>query len=317
MANLPDKRQSDLIERRPETNPALVYLASLAETGRRSMRSRLESVAELLGHDRLETVPWAELDYEHLQALRTKLSENYAPASVNTTLSGLRGVLRAAWRLGQITGEHYQRATDVGNVTGSRLPAGRRLTSGELSALMKTCAQDNTPAGARDAAIIALAYAAGLRRAELADLRKQDLTRDGQTWVVRVLGKRDKERLAYVDNGAAQALEAWLQVRGDSDGPLFWRGRRGGHLVTGKGLSAQAVRNIIVRRAEEAGVKHCTPHDLRRSFVSDLLAAGVDLATVSNMAGHESIDTTARYDRRGEEAKRQGATRLHVPFYGN
>jgi site-specific recombinase XerD len=296
-----------------DTNPAAVYLARLRETGRRSMAQRLDTIAQMLGCDGWQATPWERLEYAHVEALKSKLAEDYAPASVNATLSAVRGVLRCAWKMRLIDAETYHRIASVEGVTGSREPAGRALTQGELGAMMRAC--EDTPAGVRDGAIIAVSYAGGLRRAELAALDLEDLRDDdGQIIALRVLGKRNKERTVYIDNGGADALRDWLSVRGDAPGPFFWAGRRGGHLARGQRLSAQSIYAIIQRRAEQAGVKVTTPHDLRRSFVSDLLDSGVDISTVAKMAGHSSVNTTQRYDRRPEQAKRKAAGSLHVAY---
>jgi site-specific recombinase XerD len=74
------------------------------------------------------------------------------------------------------------------------------------------------------------------------------------------------------------------------------------------------VYKTVLKRASQVGIEHFSPHSLRRSFVSTLLNSGVDLATVSKMAGHANIQTTAMYDVRPGEVQRAGAEVLHIPY---
>jgi site-specific recombinase XerD len=313
LETLPLTEQSRTLPLPLDQNPAAVYLAGLSESGRRTMRAALDTVAGLVSNGRTDALglDWAALRFQHSQAIRAKLAESYAPATANKMLSALRGTLKAAWKLGQMSAEDYHRAAAVEAVKGETLPAGRSISHGELQALMDVCSQDQSAAGPRDAAIMGLLYACGLRRAELVALDVDDY--DVAAGELRVKGKRNKERLAHVVEGAAAALADWLTIRGDEPGPLFWPIRKGGHLKRGR-LTTQAVYYILQARADQAGVKDLSPHDLRRTFVGDLLDAGADIATVQKLAGHANVATTARYDRRPEEAKRKAARLLHVPY---
>lgn len=295
-----------------DRNPAAVYLAGLSATGRRTMHQALNSIAGMLatGADCL-SFPWAEIRFQHAAAIRARLAEQYSPATANKMLCALRGVLRAAWRLGQMGADDYQLAASVESVTGSTIPAGRELTPGELAALMATCENDPAAAGARDAAIIALMYSCGLRRDEVVKLDNYDA---GAGKIV-IHGKRNKERSAYLVNGAKRAMDDWQALRGAWAGPVFCPINKAGELQQ-RTMTNQAIYNLLAKRAAQAGVKDFSPHDLRRTFVSDLLDAGADIATVAKMAGHASVQTTARYDRRPEQAKQKAAGLLHIPYRG-
>ena len=129
-----------------------------------------------------------------------------------------------------------------------------------------------------------------------------------------IRGKRSKQRMAYLGDGALAVLMNWLEVRGQDPGPLFVPVKRGGALRYGRRLSPQSIYYLLKIRAKRSGVKPFTPHDLRRTFVSRLLDLGVDIAIVAKMAGHSNIQTTARYDRRPEEAKQRAARLLQIPY---
>lgn len=79
-------------------------------------------------------------------------------------------------------------------------------------------------------------------------------------------------------------------------------------------MTDSALKKALERRRRETSVGTFTPHDLRRSWISHLLERGGDIATVQKLAGHASVTTTARYDRRGDHVKKRTAELLHVPF---
>jgi site-specific recombinase XerD len=81
-----------------------------------------------------------------------------------------------------------------------------------------------------------------------------------------------------------------------------------------QGLSGSAAWAICKERGRKAGIRPPAPHDLRRTWTGDLLEAGVDLATVQKMAGHASVSTTGRYDRRDHGVQRKAAGQLLVPY---
>jgi site-specific recombinase XerD len=81
-----------------------------------------------------------------------------------------------------------------------------------------------------------------------------------------------------------------------------------------QGLSGSAGWAICKERGRKAGIQPPAPHDLRRTWTGDLLQAGVDLATVQKMAGHASVSTTGKYDRRDHSVQRRAAGQLHVPY---
>ena len=344
----------DALEVRPQqrsvANPAAIYLARLAEGSRRTMRQALSVVATFCvygsatahAHDDAdedalvavepEAFPWERLRAEHAKAIRAYLAQRYRFSTANKTLSALRGVLREAWELGLMTTDDYHRAAAVRAVKGERPPqaTGRALRQAELRQLIEACLTPTvqrkgepptvTPKDHRDAALVAAGYGCGLRRHEIAGLELADLDLAQRRFVVR--GKGNKERVVPIPPGAVRALRAYLDVRGDEPGPLFVRSKKGGQFVqmvtSDQGrlapITDQAVYHILQRRSEEAVVAPFSPHDLRRTYIGDLLDEGADLSVAQQLAGHASPTTTAGYDRRGERAKEQAASRLDVPY---
>jgi len=252
-----------------------------------------------------------------------------SPNTINRALAAVRWWAR---RLGDLAHESPElpparrreivtqsaRVAAVGDVRGKRPPKGRHIYPGELVALLRACAEDRRPGGARDAAMIALAWVTGMRRGEIAGLLLSDYTATAaDEGELRVRGKGDVVRVAWVFEGAAAALADWLALRGDVPGPLFCPVLKSGAIRAGRGVSPEAMAQMLAGRARRAGIdKPITWHDFRRTFAGNLLEAGHDLVTVQRLMGHATPATTALYDRRDESSRRRAVRSLHVPYGG-
>ena len=298
-------------------SPAEAYLNTLSVSGRRTQATALKNLAFLFSDGKLEDpnkFPWQRLRYEHSSGLAAYMVEiGYAKPTVNKHLVALRRVLEEAYRLGLYTDHDlFYHAQGVKSLRTQTIPRGRSLKMEELEALVRSSLADKNQAlGMRDAALINTLYAAALRRQEIVDLNLADLELSERK--LRVLGKGNKKRLVYLSEDAVKGLEAWLLLRGRKLGPLFCRVSKGGKIVLRR-LSPQAIYYILHQRGLAAGIEAFSPHDLRRTSITDLLSADVDVLTVSAIAGHASADTTRRYDRRSEDTKREAAQRLRSPF---
>lgn len=304
-----------------------VYLSRFAKpTSRRAMRASLVAALRALGVEGVEPedFPWEALDVEHASELRAALVGRYAPASASRHLTAVGGVLRTAGRLRLLAPDRLEDLVGRGGPLSppkarQGAPAGRMLEPAEVAAAIRAAVHPARPSGApsrlstRDAAIVALAAFGGLRRAEIAGLVLADLDRPGR--VLRVTGKGDKTRTVPLSDVASAVVEAYLHERGDEPGPLFLRGVRGGGRLLDAGISPSAVYGVIRAACLHLG-SPATPHDFRRTFASTLIDAGVDLVTVRDLMGHDSIQTTIRYDRRGDERKRKAAAVLDDVFTG-
>lgn len=305
------------------TSSTVVYLASLgSDRSRRTQLQRLHKIAAIVSGGLLNAfeMPWEQVTYVAAQAVRTALceeissqtGEKLSPSYINATLATLRAVVTETWRCGLIGEEQRARVCDLKPVRGASLPRGRALTIGEKAALSTACQADESPAGVRDGAIFALGFGCGLRRAEMVALDVSDF--DAQTGELRIrVGKGRKARLGHVSAGVRPALDEWLRLRGELSGPLLTPVNKGGRILLRR-MSSHAVYLVCRKRAEEVGISTFSPHDMRRSFVSDLIDSGADLSVTQRLAGHSSITTTARYDRRPEARKRQAVEMLIFPW---
>lgn len=188
---------------------------------------------------------------------------------------------------------------------GRRLP--RVFSFEEISRLLEM--PDKTKErGVRDAAMIHLMYASGLRVSELCTLGVGDL--DLQTGIVKPLGKGGKRRVVPVGEVALSHLTAYLndvrpKIAKPNTRPLFVSPRGGA-------LTRQGFWKLLGRYARAAGIMApLSPHKLRHSFATHLLAGGADLRAVQAMLGHADLGTTEIYTRVAQDHVKRAHTKAH------
>jgi len=260
--------------------------------------------AAMLGHEDVTTLD--------LRALRSWLAKQQTLGKSRTTIARRATAARVftAWlaRTGRAP-------ADAGASLGS--PKAHKslppvLRADEASDLIRAAAEradDGSPVGLRDVAMLELLYATGIRVGELVGLDVDDIDRERN--VIRVFGKGRKERAVPFGRPAARALDFWLkqgrpQLAGPDSGPAVFLGARGAR------IDQRAVRTVVHRRiAEVPGAPDIGPHGLRHTAATHLLEGGADLRSVQELLGHASLATTQLYTHVTTDRLRRAYQQAH------
>lgn len=224
--------------------------------------------------------------------LRAWLAEEAAAGASNATRARHLSAVRSFFRfLARRHGVDNPALKLIATPRAKR-PVPRALDSAQARTIATDVADlsDIAAVQARDAALFTLLYGCGLRIGEALALDVRDLPR-GPGDPLRVLGKGGKERIVPVLPAVREALAAWLALHPgrQPDSPLFI-GARGRRLDP-----AVAQRTLRQFRRLHGLPEHATPHSLRHSFATHLLADGADLRSIQDLLGHASLSTTQRY----------------------
>jgi len=213
-------------------------------------------------------------------------------SSINRKISSLRAFYRFLVREGTVRNNPAQ---DVQTPkTEKYMPT--FLSVDEAFDLLEASGSDPSLSGLRNLAMLELFYSSGLRLAELAGLDEDDVNFSAA--LVKVRGKGKKERIVPVGKRALEALKRYLSATEDTRRKLFREGMGGALFLNERGgrITTRSIARIVDTATVKSGIgRKISPHALRHSFATHLLAAGADLRSIQEMLGHESLSTTQKY----------------------
>jgi len=259
----------------------------------------LKSFLVWLKKNNLESLKPHELNDEHVWNYRVYLSKRINPKTKtpiskktrNYYLIALRGLLNyfADRNIASLPAEKVKLTKENKERTVKFL---------DLHQLEKLLLSPDTSSktGLRDRAILETLFSSGMRVAELVALDKEQIkiTPDTQTLELSIVGKGGHPRTVYLSERAVNALRKYLKTRKDKEKPLFIRYK--GPKNSSKRLTSRSVEEIVKKYVKKAGIPlMTTPHTLRHSYATDLLAQGVDLRVIQEFLGHRNIATTQVY----------------------
>jgi len=284
--------------------PVELFLARLAKSGRTSLRSQLSSVSILFdwqapfSDQPFHTMNFMQIEYVKQQ----KLEQGKSARTINLLIFALKSIVKIALLMGLIDDTQWRQIQAIKRLPVNPSSRGKALHSSMITKLIRYCDQDTSPIGKRDSCILAIFLSTGLRRFELAQLTTDDINLKTKTLIVKS-GKGKKPRLQPLPAWALTYIRSWLEIRTFQHGQLFnpiWKGS----IKIDKPLSGSTLYKVVKARTFSAIQIDISPHDLRRTFITELLSKNVDLGTVSKLAGHSNITTTQIYDKRDESVMR-------------
>jgi integrase len=229
-----------------------------------------------------------------VQAYRTTLeTAGLTPSSINVRLSAIRKLAAEAADNGWLAPEA---AAAIARVRGAKrhgVRAGNWLTLDQTERLLDL-PHSQTRKGKRDRALLVLLVGCGLRRQELARLRIEEIQqRDGRWCIVDLAGKGNRVRTVPMPPWTKSAIDEWLAAAGYSAGLVLGAVNKGDR-ITGQGMTAQSVYEVVEAYGKELGVA-IAPHDVRRTFAKLAHQGRAPLEQIQLSLGHASIQTTERY----------------------
>jgi integrase/recombinase XerC len=287
------------------------YLRGQRSLAEHTVRAYRADLVNLFTH--LTRLGIDSLDAVDLRALRSWLAKQHTLGHARATLQRRAAAARVFFAWAHETG---QVSSDP--AASLRSPRIRRTLPPTLEAAtaaqmlndaVAAVGEVGGPVAARDAAVLELLYATGIRVSELCGLDLGDFDRARQ--VIRVLGKGSKERTVPLGRPALRAVEAWLGkaraqlVTGES-GQAMFLGERG------KRIDPRVVRRVVHRSLQmTSGAPDLGPHGLRHAMATHLLEGGADLRSVQEMLGHASLATTQIYTHVTNERLRSAFEQAH------
>jgi len=216
------------------------------------------------------------------------MKEGYSPLSVNRKLSSLKSFFRYLCK------NKYIEASPVKNLRGPKVnkPLPHFVKDLDMGKLFNEWDGDNAFESERDKAILDIFYTTGMRCAELVGLKNEDI--DFNAKLIKVTGKRNKQRLIPFSNTLNEILQSYIYIRNENresieDNNFFVR-------KNGKKLTNSIVYSIVNKRLSEIpNLTKKSPHVLRHTFATSMLNNGADLNAVKELLGHASLSSTEVY----------------------
>ena len=286
------------------------HLASERDLTPHTVRAYVGDISSMLAHaSRLGHTDVGSLD---IRTLRSWLANQQTLGKARTTMARRATAVRVftAWAL-RVGLSHSDPGALLGSPKAHRvLPAA--LDQQEVRAVLEeagAAAVAEGPVGLRDVAILELLYATGIRVGELCGLDVDDIDRSRR--VIRVFGKRRKERTVPYGVPAERAITTWLEAGRPA---LFVAGAGAALFLGARGarIDQRTVRSMVHKRiAQVPGAPDLGPHGLRHTAATHLLEGGADLRTVQELLGHASLSSTQIYTHVSNERLRAAYQQAH------
>lgn len=265
----------------------LRYERNYSEETIKSYREDIRQFGEF-GEEEVKDLAPSEVNAELVREwIVSLMDKGYTSTSVNRKLSALRSYFKFLLRKGEVTVDPLRKITGPKN----KKPLPSFLKESEMDKLLDDTYFGEGFKGCRDHLIIAMFYATGMRLSELIGLDDKDV--DYSASLIKVTGKRNKQRLIPFDEELRSAMVEYVNVRNDAipvrSDAFFVR-------ETGERLSRNIVGNLVKRNLSKVvTMKKRSPHVLRHTFATTMLNHDAELGAIKELLGHESLATTEVY----------------------